>query len=353
MSIIFLLCYNYFMKDYEINEITYKRVLGRALVNDGSLSAFWAGDGLELNVKASEVWVKLCADYGSNEIWVAVKINGATTQRFPVLKEEQWVKVACKLNSEKGNTVQIIKDTQPMPGDGESLLKISEVRVDDNASFEIPVKRNLFIEFIGDSITSGEGLFGGRDEMDWIPTWISVNNNFAMQIVRELNADYSLVSQCGWGVCYAYDGNASNNVPSLYEKADFNHSYDFGKKVDVVVLNLGTNDNSALSVPGVEAEKITLAVTTFLKTIRKHNPEAKIVWTWGMLKLDKAPKFIKAGIDEYKKQTGDKEIYTLKLKPMHKVEKNPEDFGSRCHPGPKTHLLAAKKITAFLQNLLK
>ena len=91
--------------------------------------------------------------------------------------------------------------------------------------------------------------------------------------------------------------------------------------------------------------------TLFLSKIRKYNPSAIILWTWGMIKLDKVPEFIKKAVDDYKKESGDENVFTLELEAMEDVEINIEDKGSRSHPGPKTHLLAAKKISTFLEKL--
>ena len=93
-------------------------------------------------------------------------------------------------------------------------------------------------------------------------------------------------------------------------------------------------------------------VKNFLVEIRRYNPKAKIIWTWGMIPLDIIPAYIKEGIFEYKKDFKDDDVYTLELDSMETLEKNEEDKGSRGHPGPLTHRKAAEKIAAFIkQNL--
>ena len=156
-------------------------------------------------------------------------------------------------------------------------------------------------------------------------------------------------------------------------KLGVKEDYNFPVKNDFVVLNLGTNDNGAFFQPpwkdsdGKEyvlhtdenkkavfedGKIITAGVVDFLKSIRSKNPAAKIIWTWGMIKLTAVPDYITAGVEQYKKETGDSEVYTLELDSMEDVEKLPEDKGSRGHPGPKTHYLAAKKLTAFIKQLI-
>jgi len=240
------------------------------------------------------------------------------------------------------------------------------------------------IEFIGDSITSGEGLAGVWDENEWITQWFRASKTYAMQVCKSLNADWNIMSQCGWGILWAWNGDRNSALPPHYEnvcsimKGDYenqlgvNEKYDFGSGSDYVVLNLGTNDNNAFTMPAwkdgagkeyelhvdkngraIEADGriISEAVKAFLKVIRKNNPEAKIIWTWGMMTLKAIPDFIQLGVDEYKAETKDSNVYTLELDSMDLVEKCNEDKGSRGHPGMVTHIAAAKKITQFIQKL--
>ncbi|HCI84582.1 MAG TPA: GDSL family lipase, partial [Lachnospiraceae bacterium] len=42
-----------------------------------------------------------------------------------------------------------------------------------------PPEASLTIEFVGDSITSGEGSCGAQMEEDWISPYFGVENNYA------------------------------------------------------------------------------------------------------------------------------------------------------------------------------
>lgn len=377
------------MKTYKINEIEHKRILGRNVKNagntNGPLALFWGASALELNVKSKEVWIQVSSVYDSFEPWIAVDVNGFAVGRFMIPKgEPQWICVAANMNPEKENLITIYKDTQPMSGEAMHSLFIHGAGLSDGGQFCPVVPRKLKIEFIGDSITSGEGLAGGPDEGEWITQWFCASKTYAVQAAKALCADWSMVSQCGWGLCWGWDGNIHSEMPSHYEDVcsvmwgDHQKSigaldkYDFEKGSDFVVLNLGTNDNGAFFQPpwkdengkeyiltvdenkkacAGDAEKIYNGAINFLKKIRLHNPEAKILWTWGMIKLVTVPQIIQKAIDDYKKQTGDEKVYALELDAMEDVEKSDEDKGSRGHPGAKTHLLAGKKIANYLLKL--
>lgn len=370
------------MKTYKINQIEHKRILGRNVQNAGKtdkpLALFWGAAALEVNVKSKEVWIKVSSEYDECEPWIAVDVNGFPTNRFMVHKGEPvWVCIAAHMNPEKENLITVYKDCQPMSGEAHHSLFIHEVGLSDEGAFAPVQSRNLKIEFIGDSITSGEGLAGGPDEQDWINQWFSSSKTYAVQTAKNLNADWSMFSQSGWGLCWGWDGNIHSEMPSHYNEVcsvmwgDYQKSlgaqekYDFGNGSDVVVLNLGTNDNGAFTQPAwkdengrefsltpeADGQKIYDTAKKFLAEIRKNNPAAKIIWTWGMIKLNIVPPVIQKAVADYKSETGDADVYTLEFEPMEEVEKNPEDKGSRSHPGPKTHLLASKKLTEFIKSL--
>lgn len=377
------------MKSYKINEIKSKCFLGRNVKdveNLPEINLFWAASALKINVKACEVWADFESDYDSNEPWVSIFLNGSRISRFMIEKSgEKSVCLVRGLNSQVENEICIYKDTQPMPGDTKHSLKVKNISLDDNGKFCEIKPAKMKIEFIGDSITSGEGLAGAPSQMEWIPTVFVGSESYAAQIARYFEADFSVFSQCGWGLCWGWDGNRNNNIPKFYEKVcgvmegDFhnqlgeNQDYDFKDGSDFVVLNLGTNDDGAFFQPPWKDEKsgieykleldggkisasdneyIVQRAKNFLSLIRKHNKNAQIIWCYGMIKLKFIPECLKTAIKQWKKETGDSKIHLLELDSMEDVEKNYEDKGSRGHPGEKVHKLAAEKLKKLIKKMM-
>ena len=366
--------YNDGMKNYSMKEIKNMRIQGRnvpgGICKDGAVRLFWAGAALELCVKATEVWARISSDYDFHEIWLSIQVNGYQTARFAAPKEPTLICLAHNLNPEKENFISIIKDTQPMPGDIKHELKIEEIALNDDGVFLEPSPHKCKIEFIGDSITSGEGLAGCPEEMDWISLFFCGSKTYAVQVAKMLDADWKCISQSGWGLCWGWDGDVKSRIPLYYnqicgvldgeaQKASGTcDALDFAGGSDYVVLNLGTNDNSGFSVhddgkgvEGVAGQTIVAEAKRFLGEIRKNNPKAKIIWTWGMLPIDIVPGLITKGVEEYKKESGDNAVYTLELESNVALEKCDEDRGSRGHPGPLTHKMAALKIVDFIRGL--
>ena len=375
------------MTSYKISDIENKIILGRCAPDkkDKPLVLFWAASGLELKVKSSDVYILISSNYNKYEPWISIYINSRPISRFMIEKgEPQWICIAKNMNKDNENTITIYKDTQPMPDDNLHSLFIHEVKLSKDGIFCSPNKKQMKIEFIGDSLTSGEGLAGGPDDWDWIPQVFVGSLTYAAQTARKLDADFSVVSQCGWGICWGWDGNRNSKIPPFYEqicgvsRSDYQKSigsqdsYDFKGGADYVIINLGTNDNGAFYQPpwkedefgdkyklnlnddGTVGEKesniIINSVKDFLKVIRKNNQKAIIIWCWGMVKLQLVPPLILYGVEEYMYESGDKKVYTLELEPMDEIEKTEEEKGSRGHPGFKTHKIAAEKICDFIKN---
>lgn len=345
---------------------------------------FWSASGVEF-FASEEAWALVECNFSSQEIWAVVRVNGAVVSRFIVPKGESWICLLKGFPAGKKFDLAFSRDTQPMPSDQAQKLVIKKIAVKKGEKI-LPVPKKMKIEFVGDSITSGEGLAGAVGETDWISSWISALAGFAAQAAEILRAEIRVVSQCGWGVVCGWDNNPACAIPSIYEKIcavmaggaqealGAQDDYDFSSwKADAIVINLGTNDAGAFSsaefvdektgarrkmrtgangAPLAEdGEKLSAGVSSFLEKVRRLNPRAKIIWAYGMIDIPRGvEKFIKKGIAAHNKKFFD-DALPLKLRSM-KCEKSAEDKGSRGHPGPKTHRMAARKIARAIQKIL-
>lgn len=373
------------MTSYKINQLPNFHIMGRHIKDAGkkdSLSLFWAGSGLELYAKTREVWAEVESDFNSNEVWLCVWINGRKISRFMAPKGKATFCLARGLNPEKENSIILMRDTQPMSGDTAQILKITSISVNDETQFLPVPERKLKIEFIGDSITSGEGTIGAPSEMEWISQWISASENYAVKTATSLKADFNIISQCGWGVVTGWDNNITSTIPGIYKNVCGLQTGDIQKengslelwdfsifKPDFIFINLGTNDSGAFNQPAwkdpvtgkeykmrlndsglpneEDACNISKEICEFLKEVRKNNPESRICWIWGMIPIDNLSPYIQKGVDQFILETGDKKTDTLLL-PSMDLEKTEFEKGSRGHPGPLTHRLASEKLIEYI-----
>ena len=83
----------------------------------------------------------------------------------------------------------------------------------------------------------------------------------------------------------------------------------------------------------------------FLKTLRRLNPGAYILWCYGMLgiSLEESLKDVIAG---YRAESGDERVEYLAL-----PDTTPETIGCRMHPGLNAHRAAAEVIVKKIREL--
>lgn len=364
---------------YSLSKLNNLKVHGRTTGSLSPLTLFWTGSAIEINVTGSELWVEVEIDYDNYESWISILINAAPVSRQMLTAGRYWICVFRGMNENEVKNVRIVKDVQAMSEDSTCCFQIHSFKMDGET---LPVPEKPYkIEFIGDSITSGEGTIGAKKEEDWIPMWFSAVNNYTMMTAEALNAEYRVISQSGWGILTSWDNNPNNNIPKYYEKVcgiltgkknealgalkenDFN-----SWQPDIVVVNLGTNDGGAFNSPEWkdpvtgktqkqrlnedgsfnqdDTKSFENAAENFLAKLRKYNENALILWVYGMLGIPMMP-YIYHAVDSYIKKSGDQKVSVFQL-----PNTTNETTGSRCHPGSLSHEKAAKELADYINSLL-
>ncbi|WP_373425823.1 SGNH/GDSL hydrolase family protein [Paenibacillus endoradicis] len=364
---------------HALSEIDNLKVHGRTTGLLSPLTLFWTGSGIELNVKGSELWIEVEAQYDQYEAWISILINNVPISRLMLTEGRHWICVFRGMNDQHIKNVRIVKDVQPMSEDAHCCLQIHAVKCDGQL---LPVEDKPYkIEFIGDSITSGEGIIGAKSEEDWIPMWFSAIHNYTRITADALNAEYRVIAQSGWGVLTSWDNKPHANIPAYYEQVcgvltgeaneslgAFDENNFAAWQPDVVVVNLGTNDNGAFYSPEWKDETtgriykqrlyddgsyneedlkaFEVAAENFLIKLRIYNRNAHIVWAYGMIGIPMMPAIYRA-VDSYVQKTGDNKVSVLQLPNM-----TEDTVGSRSHPGALAHERTADELSRYIRELL-
>ncbi len=257
-------------------------------------------------------------------------------------------------------------------GEGESVVKV--LKLSESANSIVGIKSikivdvkhpsptaesTLKIEFIGDSITCGYGVDDEDRNHNFSTTTEDATRAYAYKTAELLGADYSLVSYSGHGIISAYTGDGNKNesgiVPKIYTQVgkmwdtsndpDVN-SLDWNFKEfipDIVVINLGTNDNSYVRGDAAKAREYSDEYKAFLKLVRKNNPDAHIVCTLGLMGAELYPA-IETAVSEYSAETNDKNISCVKLGQI----RGDEGYAADWHPTAASHLRASKEMARHL-----
>ncbi len=331
------------------------KLIGRTLEKDGVTWLVHSGSAMECTVTGTEASVTICGDGGINS-------DEKYRPRYGVYVDGELIKDV--VMSEKEQTVELFSGTSARTA-AVKVMHLSEANngcigvkgITVTSSSTKPVKptpkKDLTIEFIGDSITCAYGVEAESQYVGFSTSTENFSLSYAYLAAQLLDADYSAVCYSGHGIVSGYTNDGTKNtdslVPPYYEMVgkpnDYQAAWDFdAHPVDVVVLNLGTNDDSyattELEARGTEYQE---KYEEFLKQIRKCNPDAHIICTLGIMGCAELYPYIEAAVEA----VGDTKI-TCYESPVQDMN----DLGADWHPSPRTHeknaYLLADKIAAAL-----
>lgn len=367
------------LKLYKLSDISNLKIHGRTTGCLEPLTLFWTGTAIELNAKGSELWIEVESNYDMFEQWISVIINSVPVSRQMLNRGRYWICVFRGMDENIIKNVHIVKEVQPMSEDPNCYMQIYGAKFDGEF---LPIEDKPYkIEFIGDSITSGEGAIGAKEEEDWIPMFFSSLNNYTAITAEALNAEYRIISQSGFGVLTSWNNNPHENIPEYYEKVcgvlkgGKNKALGALKEncfnlwqPDIIVVNLGTNDAGAFNYPEwkdeitgeiykqrlnddgsfneEDIEAFEKAVENFIVKLRKYNKKANIIWVYGMLGLQLMPHIYRA-VDFYAKSANDRMVSVFQL-----PNTTSETVGARSHPGLLAHEKAARELTEYIKEIL-
>lgn len=302
-----------------------------------------------------------------------ITINGDTSSssenspRFAIFFNDELI--TDELISAKEKVINVISSNTQMSGIVK-VIKLSEAtngsigigNIAIKSSSENPIvpvaKKDLTIEFIGDSITCGYGVDAPNENEHFATKTENFMETYAYLTAQKLNADYFTLCYSGHGVISGATDNEKNTnaiIPPYYDGISKQWDYkdlkwDFeSNPVDIVLLNLGTNDYTYLKHDFENrSQEFVDGYIDFLKLIREKNPNAKIICTMGLMGGYEVYDYIQQAITEYTSQTGDDNISSFRLN----VQNPSNGLGADWHPSVKTHELCAEEVVQAIQNIL-
>lgn len=261
------------------------RFLGRVDASDkAAVKLGWSGSGVLASVQGTKISVRLRTDGGADTAFFQPVVDGTAGKRFQVPSGDAQTIVLADNLSDSAHRVELYRESESNFGYSSFLGFV------DGKVLTPPTSPTRLIEVVGDSISAGYGSLG----MDVHPPYDkscafsldteSAYVTYGMLLGRALDAEVSIVARSGWGMYRDVMGNTSNVVPSIYGTTLGSPTpfYDFARRPDAVIVNLGTND-SASTDPGADFEN---AYLTFLQTLRTRNPSAWIFLTIGPMTAD-------------------------------------------------------------------
>ena len=345
------------------------KVLGRTVTEDGILWCGYSGTGAAFHVTARSLEVTFAGDSGAKVrrpetntglARVAVFVDGERAADLRLSKPEQKILVFSG-DEIRSCDVMVIKLSEA----ANSVAGIKTVSTDADGKISPAAVRPLKIEFIGDSITCGYGVDDEDRNHHFSTATEDVTKTYAYKAAMRLGADWSFVSQSGWGVVSGYTSNPSVKsdrqlMPDYYDKLGFcgNHfgsysqlqklSWNFGDFVpDVIVVNLGTNDDSWCKGNSAKTDEFKAGYVEFLRQIRRHNPDSYILCTLGIMGDALFPA-VQAAAEQFRSETGDTDVGVFRFSPQSMADGIAADW----HPSERTHTKAAATLCGKLESVL-
>ncbi len=325
--------------------------LGRHDPKETQAHLWWSGSGVRLKTACTRLDIEVASTCTDHAAYMGVLMDGAPVCRFPIVKGIQRATALAGLDKGFAHGIAIIRDTQPSYDESAPVI-LNAIYTDGEIA---PIEeRPLLIEFIGDSLTVGEGCLGPESASEWRMMWVSHMPAFPTLVSEALGAEKRVIALGGWGAARSWDNQPESRIGRIYDRlcavipgGDVPAPEE--KSADAVVINLGTNDCSALrtmkeeEAPAVLVE-IRERAKELIRQARARNPQAHILWAYGLCGSDAEP-VLRAAVEDIR-SSGDERVQYLALSQA-------ESNGSRMHPSRKAHRKAAQEITDALKKALK
>lgn len=343
----------------------YVKKLGRAGQINNELWMCYSASGAAFQFEGKQLQITLTGDdrceqenMKENLARVKVFVDGICTHDLMMDEKEKKVSII-EANAKENHLVEIIKVSESAM----STCGIRSLATDENAVVKPAQRKERYIEFAGDSITCGYGVDDEVAEHSFKTSTEDATKAYAYLTAQALKADHSLVSLSGYGIISGYSGDGVRRpdqlLPTYYEKMGFSYgsmqgvypqdvAWNFeNRQPDVVVINLGTNDQSFTRNIKELCEEYCSAYRTFIRKIRSKNPNAYIVSMLGVMGEDLCP-FAEKAVATYQAETGDARVsfhrFTEQL--------NEDGRAADWHPSQITHRKTADKLMNIIKGIM-
>lgn len=211
------------------------------------------------------------------------------------------------------------------------------------------------IELVGDSITCGYGVLGANAYCRFEPETENEQLAYGALTAAAVHAGHTAIAYSGIGMYRDFEGSTTEQMPARYARVladDASKTWDFRDAVDVIVVNLGTND-FAKGDPG---SSFTTAYASFLGELRAKRPKARIIAVLPPLLSDAFPAgghrsrartYIQGAVSA-RNAAGDAKVSFLELD----EQRESDGYGCDYHPSRVTQEKMSAKLTAELRSLM-
>ncbi len=330
---------------------------GRTALNSaGAVRLFWTNSGFGVKVSgATTVTATIAANtYGATDAaYLNVYVDGAFEPTSTIVLNRSQGTYTLVENLTAGEHIIEVRKRNEASYGGTATATVSQVTT-DGKFLTPPAKAARQIEFIGDSITSGFGNLVADGSGDYDSSKVDGTMTYAVLAAKQLGAEAQVVSRSGIGHCRntVIHGTFDSSFYPYYTKTAAlpnvvvaNTAWNFEKNPsDVVVINLGTNDNGGTrNGVAITNDEMTEEAIAFLKLVREKNPDAVIIWHYGMMGDNRAVAFEEAVAQ--RNDEGDNKVYFLRQAGFSSAT---EGVGTHGHPTVQANINRSDELAKFI-----
>ncbi|BCR36167.1 hypothetical protein MPAN_010600 [Mariniplasma anaerobium] len=263
---------------------------GRHQEIEDSQYFYYTATGFKANFTGRVVDITLSLEDKNNDIYFSVSKDGSDLLDDEVIiLSEATQSFRFSFDTYGDHEIKIIKRSEPE--DGITSLVSLETNGSFNEIVDLESDAPHFL-IMGASGISGHGALGYPGQPRTTENSSSLHS-FGYLSASHFNGTYEFVSNSGWGLAFGYnDTSGENNIYKAYDAIGIDSNqdiidvtYDHQMIPDVIIINVGGNDYSAVinRLSGFEKDQkiqeFKAMVAAFILKLREDAPEAHIFWT--------------------------------------------------------------------------
>ena len=315
-------------------------VHGRVKFDQNGAALAWSASGFTISFKGRIAVFSFC-ELQNTDVPVIIKVKAdGVNSKYSMSNGKEHIII--DFEKEGAHSIELLRASF----DAAALyVKSVDVYGEKPEILKAQKSYGLKMEFLGDSITCGYGLFGIKDQYDSFEE--DATKTYAYLTAKHFNADARLLGWSGNGIFCSCAGLTADTFDLFFTRelpTSDNNSWDFSVwQPDILVINGGTNDASG----GASKEDFKTAAKNLYTLARKVYPNTKIVFCLGAMgngydnQLDEMCREI---------NTTDANVYYKPLSPIY--ENRDLYVGANGHPSFLGQQRTADELTEFLEKII-
>lgn len=349
------------------------RPLGRTLYVNDSLWIPLSASGLEFTYFGTSLTVEMIGDdsckqengepVGSPTVrpCFVIEVDGQEVLRDQLAALSTSYDLLTEETQAADHTVRILKISEAHF----STCGVGEIKATCVGEIKPTAEKKYFVEFIGDSITAAYGSDDPEAGHSYNTFSQDARKSYAYVTAKNMDFDWSLVCYSGYGVCSGMTASGEKNLdlclPRYYDKLarcmftyqgldPLNYNWTSPREPDVVVLMLGTNDESYVAQNPDRIKEFSKDYSAFLNHLRSLYPNAYILCGSGVMD-DNSAWTIQNAYFDYINEIGNSD--NISLHRFKKMDPANDGYGAGFHPSIVTHQKVAEELWYELQTILR